>query len=267
MSKSVKTTKQKRMPYRPKVYKHKYDARVEYVDLDPQDLVVTKNGIYYPDENKAFSSVKVNVKEIGRPRVFFKLLPDTFHYDFEVDKIKELTISVNVAKGTSDLSLARILINNKVVKEFTEEIKEGGVYVYTHVFNTPQDTDFYVKVEAFDIENRMTEVEQKVDFVFKTYYGVMEGDDEVTPAEVQKLTPIIKGSRGHLFSGISSEYGKIVYAYPSDQGELVSIRDALHNMDYTDSFEKKTMKIGDGSYYVYSLKDAAAIDNIQILFS
>lgn len=265
---TINTKPLRRMPYRPKFYKHKNDARETYVDLQPTGLIVKKNGNYYAPENYAYTSVDVNVPSVIRPELKIKLTPELPYYIKGTDSLKELVISTNVTKGSHDISLIRIKIDNTVVKDFTDQVKDGGPFVYTHIFNTPQTINFSVTVEVFDIDNRRVSMTQDVKFVFPSYYGVIGGDSAViTGDQIKKLYQVVKGEKTHLFSGINSDYGKIVYAYPTDQGELYSIKDPLHGIDYTNSFTKTIVQIGDCAYYCYSLSTAASIEDVQILFN
>ena len=268
MANTINTKTLKRMAYRPKVYKHKYDATQEYVNLQPAGLEVVQNGYYYPNEGEAFNSVHVNVPTVIKPTVSISLTPETNYYQKERDKLKEITIALNVLKGSSPVSLVRIKINNTSVKEFTENVSEGGPFVYTHYFTSLQTTDFLISVEVFDSENRMVVMNKDVKFTFNGYYGVI--DDGVDPEStdvLKSLIPVMKGTRDLLFSSINSEYGKIVYAYPVNQGELISIRDPIHMINYKESFTKRTVQIGECNYYVYFLTNSANLDDVQILFN
>lgn len=269
MSKNtINTRPLRRVPYKPTFYKHKYDATQEYVNLQPEDLIVDKNGIYYPEDGKAFSSVKVDVPTVIYPSFKYKLTPELPYFIRNLDSLKEIIISVNVTKGSSPISLVRIKINGKGVKDFTEDIANGGPVVFTQVFSTPQTENFVITIEVYDTENRMVSMNQDVKFVFRSFYGVING--EMNPCEpnmIKKLIPRVKGGKELLFSGISIDYGRVVYAYPVDQGELISIKDSLYGTDYMDSFSKEVVQIDDCSYYCYYLTSAANIEDIQLTFN
>lgn len=168
---TINTRPLKRMPYRPKVYKHKNDAREIYVELQPTGLIVDKNGSYYSPEGYAYTSVNVNIPEITKPSVTMKLCPELPYYIKRLDSLKQIVITANVVKGTYNISLVRFRVNNTVVHDITEEVSSGGPFVYTHIFDTPQDRDFSVSVEIFDKDNRMVSMSQDVKFVFRSFMG------------------------------------------------------------------------------------------------
>lgn len=96
------------------------------------------------------------------------------------------------------------------------------------------------------------------------YYGVVANDFVTDSENVKQLSSVFQSSNN--FTNIfSTSYQKILYAYPSEFGDISSIKDQ-NQFEIRESFEKKTVIIDNIQYNVYILKDASSVDNYKIYF-
>ena len=94
-------------------------------------------------------------------------------------------------------------------------------------------------------------------------------DDGVNPTEalVKNMNKVLKDVKGHKYAGITTNYGKVCYAYPSSFGALTSIKDLVNNINYTASFNQTTMTIDGIEYFMYLQIDPSAANNVEITFA
>ena len=98
----------------------------------------------------------------------------------------------------------------------------------------------------------------------KCYYGVVANDFITDSENIKQLRSVFQSSNN--FTNIfSTSYQKILYAYPSEFGDISSIKDQ-NQFEIRESFEKKTVIIDNIQYNVYILKDASSVDNYKIYF-
>lgn len=244
-----------------------YKDRGEPGDIELIDLIATENKTYYAPEGKAFASVKIDIKEFVAPGVTLTITPSTVMYDKDVDTLGEIAITANVTKGTNDISTVRFAINGTTVKELTEGVEAGGVFLYTHTFDPRTNTSFTINVTAFDSKAKTGSSSKEIKFVNKTYYGTV-ASTVVNPTadQITALEHALVGSKAYVYSGINMDYGKVVYAYPASFGSLSRIFDPIHQLTYTESFTKTSVSIDGTSYFVYTLTDSAAAEDVQLTF-
>lgn len=236
---------------------------VELIDLD-----VSQNGTFYAPAGQAFKSVKVEIKEYVAPGVTVTLTPSATLLDKDVDTIGELTVTASIKKGTNEINNVVFFLDGTKVKEVTDNVKDGGVFIYTHTFNPRTNTTFKVQVIAYDKQNKTGQITKEVRFVNKTYYGTVASTVvNPTPDEIVVLSNALTGTKAYVYSGINMDYGKVVYAYPASFGSLTSIKDTKNNINYTDSFTKTTVNINNTAYFVYTLTDPSAADDVQLTFA
>ena len=96
------------------------------------------------------------------------------------------------------------------------------------------------------------------------YYGVV-ANDFVTDSENRKQLSSVFQSSNNFTDIFSTNYQKILYAYPSEFGDISSIKDQ-NQFEIREPFEKKTVIIDNIQYNVYILKDASSVDNYKIYF-
>lgn len=267
MAKSIKTKAAKKIVHKNNFIKHKYDANTQSGDIQLESITITKNGTYYAEPGKAFNSITVNVTEFLSPSVSVSITPDTVLYDKEIDTLRELIITANVTKGTNEIALVRIAINGNIVKEFTNP--DVSILQFTQTFNPATKENQTVTVTVFDSENKTATASKKIDFVLKSYYGTVPASIVAPDAAlITSLNSKLVGSKSFVYSGITMDYGKVLYAYPVGYGAISTIKDTVNNLSYDlASFPRSTVSINGNSYYCYLLSDAAAADNVQLTFA
>lgn len=96
------------------------------------------------------------------------------------------------------------------------------------------------------------------------YYGVVANDFVTDSESIKQLNSVFQDSN-NFTSTFSTNYQKILYAYPNEFGDISSIKDQ-NQFEIKESFEKKTVIIDSILYNVYILKDASSVDNYKIYF-
>lgn len=96
------------------------------------------------------------------------------------------------------------------------------------------------------------------------YYGVVANDFVTDSENIKQLSSVLQSSN-NFTNVFSTSYQKILYAYPSEFGDISSIKDQ-NQFEIRESFEKKTVIIDNIQYNVYILKDASSVDNYKIYF-
>lgn len=96
------------------------------------------------------------------------------------------------------------------------------------------------------------------------YYGVVANDFVTDSENIKQLSSVFQSSN-NFTNVFSTSYQKILYAYPSEFGDISSIKDQ-NQFEIRESFEKKTVIIDNIQYNVYILKDASSVDNYKIYF-
>lgn len=98
----------------------------------------------------------------------------------------------------------------------------------------------------------------------KCYYGVVANDFVIDSEDIKQLSSVFQSSN-NFTNVFSTSYQKILYAYPSEFGDISSIKDQ-NQFEIRESFEKKTVIIDNVQYNVYIIKDASSVDNYKIYF-
>lgn len=106
-----------------------------------------------------------------------------------------------------------------------------------------------------------------ITFISQSYYGLVDAETgEPTEALVKTLNKTLKNTKRYVYSGITTDWAKICYAYPAELGKLTSIMDKVNNFNYTTSFQLNTKTIDGISYYVYTLIEPTGADNVELTF-
>ena len=229
--------------------------------------------------NVAMGSVKseypigTSIEEIIRdmltekiaPSVTINLNPATTLYDETKDSISSLTISAIVTKKTNDIKKIEYFVNNSLVKTNETGVAAGGTFSY--IYNTTIDDDVTIKIVVTDSEGMTATASKKITFIGQSYYGLVDaGTGEPSEAIIKALNKKLKDTKKYVYSGITTDWAKICYAYPAELGKLISIMDKINNFNYTTSFQLNTKTIDGISYYVYTLIEPTGADNVELTF-
>lgn len=199
------------------------------------------------------------------PSVTINLNPATTLYDETKDSISSLSINAIVTKKTNDIKKIEYFVNNSLVKTNETGVAAGGIFPY--IYNTTIDDDVTIKVVVTDSEGMTATASKKITFIGQSYYGLVSAETgEPTEAIVKALNKKLKDTKKYVYSGITTDWAKICYAYPAELGKLTSIMDKANNFNYTTSFQLNTKNIDGISYYVYTLIDPTGADNVELTF-
>lgn len=199
------------------------------------------------------------------PSVTMNLNPATILYDETKDSISSLTISAIVAKKTNDIKKIEYFVNNSLVKTNETGVTAGGTFTY--IYNTTINDDVTIKIVVTDSEGMTATASKKITFIGQSYYGLVDaGTGEPSEAIIKALNKKLKDTKKYVYSGITTDWAKICYAYPAELGKLTSIMDKVNNFNYTTSFQLNTKTIDGISYYVYTLIEPTGADNVELTF-
>ena len=196
------------------------------------------------------------------------LTPSTTLYEKGVDSVTGLKVLAQVTKKTNPISSIQWYINNSLVDELTsaDGISNGGNQTYTH--NATISNDVTIKVVVTDSENKTVTKEIPIKFVGMSYYGILSDSvTTVSESDITSLNKILKDEKEYVYSGITTDYGKICYAIPSMLGEITNFQDKVNNFSYSEDFEKQTLTINGIPYNCYVQTEAAGMTDIEMSFS
>jgi hypothetical protein len=186
-------------------------------------------------------------------------------YDEVTGSISSLTINAIVGKKTNNIKKIEYFIGDVLVKTNDLNVASGGTFPY--IYNTTIDDDVTIKVVVTDVEGLSATASKTITFIGQSYYGLVDAETgEPTEALVKTLNKTLKNTKRYVYSGITTDWAKICYAYPAELGKLTSIMDKVNNFNYTTSFQLNTKTIDGISYYVYTLIEPTGADNVELTF-
>ena len=220
----------------------------------------------YPVGTSIEEIIRDMLTEKIAPNVAISLNPATTLYDEVKDSISSLTINAIVTKKTNDIKKIEYFVNNSLVKtNETAGVAAGGAFPY--IYNTTIDDDVTIKVVVTDIEGMTATASKTITFIGQSYYGLVDaGTGEPSEAIIKALNKKLKDTKKYVYSGITTDWAKICYAYPAELGKLTSIMDKVNNFNYTTSFQLNTKTIDGISYYVYTLIEPTGADGVELTF-
>ena len=219
----------------------------------------------YPVGTSIEEIIRDMLTEKIAPSVTMNLNPATTLYDETKDSISSLTINAIVTKKTNDIKKIEYFVNNSLVKTNETGVAAGGTFPY--IYNTTIDDDVTIKVVVTDSEGMTATASKTITFIGQSYYGLIDAETgEPTEALVKTLNKTLKNTKKYVYSGITTDWAKICYAYPAELGKLTSIMDKVNNFNYTSSFQLTTRIVDGISYYVYTLIEPTGADNVELTF-
>lgn len=209
------------------------------------------------------------IKEVA-PSLTLAIVPENTLYDVVETVVSAITVKATCTKNTYNLSKVEFYLDN--ILRHTQNISANGTYIYDITWDIPTNTDFTIKSIVYDNKTGTPMTTTKsitVKFVGKSYYGTVNADiGEPTEAIIKALqNNVLKDTKNLTYSGITMEYGKVVYAYPASFGNLSSIKDLVNNINYTNSFTKTTVTVDGISYNCYTQNDPSASSDVQLTFA
>ena len=219
----------------------------------------------YPAGTSLEEIIRDMLTEKIAPSISISLNPSTTLYDEVTGSISSLTINAIVGKKTNDIQKIEYFIGDVLVKTNDLNVVSGGTFPY--IYNTTIDDDVTIKVVVTDAEGLSATASKTITFIGQSYYGLVDATTgEPTEALVKTLSKTLKATKKYVYSGITTDWAKICYAYPAELGKLTSIMDKVNNFNYTTSFQLNTKTIDGISYYVYTLIEPTGADNVELTF-
>lgn len=202
-----------------------------------------------------------------KPGCTLAITPSATLYDAVTSSVAQVTLTAVVKKNTEDVVNVKFYVNDTVVQTITTNVKSGGTFTYVYKPATPINESIKFSASASDSQSTTTSSINVV-FIGRSYYGTVGSDiSQPTESQVKALNTTLKNSKAYSYSGITMDYGKVVYAYPKSLGALTKIMDNVNNINYTTTFARTELKIDNIDYYVYTQIDPSAADDIKIDFT
>ena len=228
------------------------------------------SGKVYAKDTSLESVIRDMLIKEEAPTLTLNISPNRTLYDVVEETVSSVTMNAVVGKKTYNLSKVEFYVDN--VLKNTQNISAGGTYAYIATFSPATNQNFTLKAIAYDSKAGTplsTTKTVQVKFVAKSYWGTVD-DSTPSPTEaiIKALTnKTLKDVKKLLYSGITMDYGKVVYAYPASFGALTSIKDLVNNINYTDSFSKTTVTVDGIQYFCYTQTESSAADGIELTFA
>ena len=202
------------------------------------------------------------------PEIKLTINPSTTLYDVVTDTVDKITMNTTATKKTSEIAKIEFMVDGNVVNTITTSVADGGLFQYEHQFATPTNADFVLKTVATDTKGESASATKTIKFVAKSYYGIVDANTGApTEAVIKTLNGVLKDTKNYVYDGITTDWGKVCYAYPASFGNLSSIKDMVNNLNYTTEFTKTTLTVDGIEYVCYTQTNASAATDIEITFA
>lgn len=224
------------------------------------------NGKNYPAGTSLEQIIRDMLISYSPPAITLTTSPATKLYDIVTESITAILLKVAVTKKTQNITKIQYFVDSTLLHEETSGVEGGGSFSYQYTPATPIKTDVTFKATATDGKQTSTST-VTIKFVGKSYYGVCDASvsdpDETT---VKGGTSVLKDTRTLNYTGITTNWGKVFYAYPKSFGALTYIKDEVNNINYFDSFQRSEVTVDGIDYWCYTLIQPTAAEDNQITF-
>ena len=200
------------------------------------------------------------------PAVALTTTPATKLYDIVTDSISTILLKAAVTKKSQNVTKVSFLVGDTLLNEITTGVASGGNFQYQYNPVTPINSDVTFKAVATDGKQASTS-SVTIKFVGRSYYGICDANVSDPDATVIKSgSNTLKDTKTFLYNGITTNWGKVFYAYPKSFGALTSIKDEVNNINYWDSFQRSEVSVDGIDYYCYTLIEPTAAEDNSITF-
>ena len=224
------------------------------------------NGKNYPAGTSLEQIIRDMLISYSPPAITLTTSPATKLYDIVTESITAILLKVAVTKKTQNIKKIQYFVDSTLLHEETSGVEGGGSFSYQYTPATPIKTDVTFKATATDGKQTSTST-VIIKFVGKSYYGVCDASvsdpDETT---IKGGTSVLKDTRTLNYTGITTNWGKVFYAYPKSFGALTYIKDEVNNINYFDSFQRSEVTVDGIDYWCYTLIQPTAAEDNQITF-
>ena len=233
---------------------------------------ITQGNIYpgkvYPVGTEYETILEDLITQYLKPEVKLTIEPATTLYDIVNDTVDKIEMYATVTKKTSDITQIEFFVNGTSKNVVTSNVANGGLFEYIYEPATPINADVTFKAVATDSKNETASATKTIKFVAKSYYGIVDATiGAPTEAVVKTLDGVLKDTKNYVYEGITTDWGKVCYAYPASFGNLSSIKDMVNNLNYTTEFTKTTLTVDGIEYVCYTQTNASAATDIEITFA
>ena len=171
-----------------------------------------------------------------------------------------------VTKKSKPVTKVSFYVGDTLLNEVASGVADGGNFQYQYTPTTPIRSDVTFKATTTDGQ-QSTNSTVTIKFVGKSYYGICDTSvsdpDETT---IKSGSNTLKDTKTLNYTGITTSWGKVFYAYPKSFGALTSIKDEINNINYWDSFQRSEITVDSIAYYCYTLIEPTAAEDNQITF-
>ena len=233
---------------------------------------ITQGNVYpgkvYPVGTEYETIIEDLITQYLKPEVKLTIEPATTLYEIVNDTVDKITMYATVTKKTSDVAQVEFFVNGTSKNVVTNNVASGGLFEYIFEPATPINADATFKVTVTDTKNESASATKTIKFVAKSYYGIVDANTGApTEAVVKTLNGVLKDTKNYVYEGITTDWGKVCYAYPASFGNLSSIKDMVNNLNYTTEFTKTTLTVDGIEYVCYTQTNASAATDIQLTFA
>ncbi len=181
-------------------------------------------------------------------------------------------MKIDVTKKSEPITQINSYANGSVCGTSTGDIANGGSY--THNFSqsisiTKSIANSYFQAKAIDASGKIVTANTvALNFYYPYYFGVVPVEEVITGDLVKNLTKQVSGKGTKSYS-YTTDYERMLIAYPSSYGSLKSILDP-NGFEQIKSFTKYTVEVVglDGNvqnYYAY-VNGASTNTNFMMKF-
>lgn len=224
------------------------------------------SGKTYPTGTNLENIIKDILVKYQPPTISLSTTPSTRLYDIVNDSISTILLKGAVTKKSKPVTKVSFYVGDTVLNEVTTGVADGGNFQYQYNPATPIRSDVTFKATTTDGQ-QSTNSTVTIKFVGKSYYGICDASasdpDETT---IKSGSNTLKDTKTYTYSGITTNWGKVFYAYPKSFGALTSIKDEINNINYWDSFQRSEVSVDGITYYCYTLIEPTAAEDNQITF-
>ena len=225
-------------------------------------------GKVYPVGTQMEDIIKDMLTQYLLPGVRLDIQPSATLYDVVNDTVSEITMNATITKGTGAVAKVEFYVDDVLVNTVDTSVADGGLFNYVYRPATPINADTVLKVVATDDKDGSANAKKTIKFVAKSYYGIIDASiGAPTEAVIKTMNGVLKDTKSYVYDGITTDWGKVCYAYPSSFGNLSSIKDMVNNLNYTTEFTKTTLTVDGIEYVCYTQTNASAATDIEITFA
>lgn len=241
-------------------------AKLSYPITATENIGSVTSGKTYAAGTNLEDIIKDILVKYQPPAITLTTTPATKLYDIVNDSISTILLKGAVTKKSKPVTKVSFYVGDTLLNEVTTGVADGGNFQYQYNPATPIRSDVTFKATTTDGQ-QSTNSSVTIKFVGKSYYGICDASvsdpDETT---IKSGSNTLKDTKTYTYSGITTNWGKVFYAYPKSFGALTSIKDEINNINYWDSFQRSEVSVDGITYYCYTLIEPTAAEDNQISF-